>query len=94
LLFENYGQEVGGWGNSNTLLVPDLKVEGPVSRSLYTVVAPMPGGASSHSRRAIDRGSTGPAGSIDPTFPRGQRICFDPRTFNVYKARLLPRLGH
>jgi len=32
LLFENYGQEVGG---TNTLLVPDLKVGGPVSLGPY-----------------------------------------------------------
>jgi len=38
LPFENYGQEVGG---TNTLLVPNLKVEGPVSPGT-TVVAPMP----------------------------------------------------
>jgi len=37
LLFENYGQEVGG---TNTLLVPNLKVGGLVS-PVPTVVAPM-----------------------------------------------------
>jgi len=37
LLFENYGQEVGG---TNTLLVPNLKVGGPVS-PVPTIVAPM-----------------------------------------------------
>jgi len=32
LLFENYSQEVGG---TNTLLVPNLKVGGPVSPGPY-----------------------------------------------------------
>jgi len=37
LIFENYGQKVGP---TNTLLVPNLKVGGPVS-PVPTVVAPM-----------------------------------------------------
>jgi len=36
LLFENYGQEVGG---TNTLLVPNLKVGGPVSPGPYSCYA-------------------------------------------------------